>query len=72
MNNLQWIEVISSAISRIAYVENDQYLYVEFTGGRTCLYKNVPINEYENLLNAPSHGEYFSVYIRNAYPFEYV
>lgn len=72
MNNLNWITVSSSSICRIAYVEDDQYLYIEFTKGRTCVYKNVPINEYENLLNAPSHGKYFAAYIRNAYPFEYV
>lgn len=72
MNNLNWMAVNSSNLSRIAYDEDNQYLYIEFKSGKICLYKNVPQIEYENLMSSPSHGIYFNAYIRNAYPFEYV
>ncbi len=70
MNNLNWISVVSSNISRIAYNENDQFLYVEFLNGSIYVYKNVPSVIFNELMISPSHGSYLSRQIKPFYPYE--
>ncbi len=70
MYDLNWIFVSSSNLSRIAYDELAQCLYVEFTNSSIYLYKNVPIYEYEQLLRAGSPGGYLNAYIKPSYPCE--
>lgn len=70
MNDLNWINVSSSNISRIAYDEHEQYLYVEFSKSGIYIYKNVNSIEFENFLNAPSLGSYLNNNIKPFYPYE--
>lgn len=41
-------------------------LTIEFMQRGTYIYHEVPMDEYLNLAEAPSQGQYFNMYIRNA------
>ena len=60
--------VKSSNILSIGYNEESKTLEVEFKGSRVYQYKKVPNEVYSNLMDAESHGKFFSAYIRNKYP----
>lgn len=62
-------QVESSTISSIGYDYDEQTLEVEFKNGGVYQYFEVPENIYKELLNADSHGVYFSSHIRNEYKF---
>ena len=62
--------VESSNIASIGYDEKNQILEIEFNHGGVYLYMDVPLDIYETLMDADSHGKYFSANIRNDY--EYV
>ena len=55
--------VNSSNIASIGYDANSQTLEVEFKSGRIYQYYNVPLSEYNGLMNASSHGQYLNQYI---------
>ena len=59
--------VSSSNLSSIGYDEENQILEIEFNHGGVYQYFNVPIAEYQGLMSASSHGEYFAANIRNDY-----
>ena len=61
--------VESSNIASIGYDPENEILEVEFNHGGVYQYSDVPQDEYENLMNAESHGKYFSANIRNDYEF---
>jgi len=62
--------VSSSNIESIGYNEQEEIVYVRFLNGSLYVYKGVPIHEYENLLQAPSHGSYLHRNYKNVYPYE--
>lgn len=62
--------VSSSNIGSIGYDEQNQEVYVRFLNGSLYIYRGVPINEYQNLLEASSHGSYLSTNFKNVYPYE--
>ncbi len=62
--------VNSSSLVSIGYDEDSSTLEVEFKVDRIYRYFNVPIFEYERLMNAGSHGEYFNFNIKDKYPYE--
>ena len=64
------IPVSSSNIESIGYDEQEEIVYVRFLKGSVYVYKGVPIHEYENLLQAPSHGSYLHRNYKNIYPYE--
>ncbi|MGS0973153.1 MAG: KTSC domain-containing protein [Candidatus Izemoplasmataceae bacterium] len=68
MNDLNWVFVSSSNLSRVAYDEINQFLYIEFINNSIYLYKNVPVYEYDQLLRASSPGGYLNAYIKPSYP----
>ncbi len=70
MNDLNWIVVSSTNVSRVAYDDVNQYLYVEFLNGSMYLYKNVPSNEFDLFLQATSQGTYLAHHIKPHYPVE--
>lgn len=57
--------VSSSDIRSIGY-ENST-LEIEFYRGGIYKYLNVPLNIYQELMNAGSHGQYFHRHIKNRY-----
>lgn len=62
--------VTSSNLLSIGYDAETNTLEVEFKGGTIYQYFDVPEDEYESLMNAPSHGVYFSANIRDNYDFD--
>lgn len=61
--------VDSSNLASIGYDASSQILEVEFKHGGVYQYKDVPEDEYEALMNADSHGKYFSANIKNQFAF---
>ena len=70
MNIPEMTPVSSSNIESIGYDELEEIVYVRFLNGSVYVYKGVPIHEYENLLQAPSHGSYLHRNYNNVYPYE--
>lgn len=66
----EMIPVSSSNIASIGYDEQNEQVYVSFLNGSLYVYKGVPLHEYENLMQAPSHGSYLNRSFKNVYPFE--
>jgi hypothetical protein len=59
----------SSAISYVGYDEPSQTLYVTFLeSGVTYLYGGVPMDVYEGLMSAESHGRFFNLSVKPYYP----
>lgn len=61
--------VESSNLASIGYDAENEILEVEFNHGGVYQYFDVPQDVYAELMNADSHGKYFSANIRN--DFEY-
>lgn len=59
--------VSSSNLKSIGYDPQSGTLEIEFHHGSVYQYLNVPKAEYDSLMNAPSHGSYFSRHIRDKY-----
>ena len=64
--------VASSNISSIGYDADSETLEVEFTNGSIYQYFNVPSGLNDQLMAAPSKGQFLNVYIKNAYPYSRV
>lgn len=63
LNNLNWINVISSDVKRIAFKNN--CIYVEFHKyNRIGHYLNCTKKEYNTFLNADSKGTFVYYYLR--------
>ena len=64
------IPVSSSNLASVGY--EGGILEVEFKSGSVYQYSGVPASVYDALMSATSHGKYFSVHIRNNYPYRQV
>ena len=65
--------VQSSNIEAIGYDETAQELHIRFLkSGKTYVYPGVPVDVYQGLMAAPSHGSYFSQFIKPFYTNFYV
>ena len=64
--------VSSSAIVSIGYDPKAETLEVEFGSGRVYQYYGVPSNLHEQIMQAPSKGQFLNAYIKNFYPFSRV
>lgn len=62
---MNWVNVISSDLSSVAY-ENGT-LYIAFRSGGAYSYFNVPESVYKGLLSSFSKGRYFHSFIKNTY-----
>ncbi|MGJ5040902.1 KTSC domain-containing protein [Bradyrhizobium sp. HKCCYLRH1062] len=62
--------VVSSNLVSVGYDEDSSTLEVEFKSGAVYRYFNVPLFEYERLMEASSHGIYFNANIKDKYPDE--
>ena len=65
---MERVSVQSSNLSSIGYDKGNEILEIEFNHGGIYQYSNVPQRVYNNLMNADSHGVYFSANIRDMYP----
>lgn len=61
--------VASSNIKAIGYEEGD--LFVEYNSG-TYVYKSVPKNLYDELMEADSKGSFMNMYIKGNYNYDYL
>lgn len=59
--------VQSSNLASVGYDAENEILEVEFNHGGIYQYFDVPLDVYEELMEASSHGVYFSANIRNNY-----
>jgi hypothetical protein len=59
--------VNSSAIVSVGYDAEKQHMQVEFNGGRTYTYQDVPESAHEDLINADSIGKHFNQHISGRY-----
>lgn len=67
---LDWKDVESSNISRIAYDDINEALYVKYKQGTEYRYLNVPKKIYEDLSNAESKGSYMNSQIKGKFEFQ--
>jgi hypothetical protein len=63
------ITVSSNSILSVGYEAETRILEIEFNSGDVYQYYNAPEGEYLGLMNAESHGKYFSTHIKNAYQY---
>ena len=61
------VPVSSSNLASVGYDPANSTLEIEFCDGGLYQYFDVPAHEHEALMQAPSHGVYFSAHIRNTY-----
>lgn len=64
--------VSSSNIMSAGYDPESETLEIEFHNGAVYQYYNVSAHLYEQFQSAPSKGQFFSMYIKNAVPFSRV
>lgn len=60
----------SSNLASVGYDAKNEILEVEFKHGGIYQYFDVPEYVFEELMNADSHGVYFSANIRNEYKYQ--
>lgn len=66
------ISVDSSSLQSVGYDEESETLEVEFQHGAVYQYYNCPQSTYDELMSAPSKGQFFNTYIRNSFPYSRV
>lgn len=64
--DLDWQTVDSSNVSAVAYDADFQRLYIQYKGGSTYVYEDIPSNVWQSLLSADSIGEFIYDEIRGA------
>ena len=62
----------SSSIAGVKYNTDDEMLIVHFVQGSEYIYKDVPQEKFQKLLESESKGKYFAKEIRTEYEFEKV
>lgn len=68
---MNWTPVDSANLDAVAYVAGTLTLFIRFRAhARVYAYADVPAHAYDELVTAPSAGEYFSANIRNKYTSE--
>lgn len=69
---MRMVPVDSSNLSAVGYDPVSQILRIDFHGGRTYDYYDVPENIYTGLMNASSKGQYHNVHIKWAFRYRRV
>ncbi len=64
--------VRSSDLAEIGYDEKSEILEILFRRGGIWQYHEIPVEVYNELMNAESHGSYFNFEIKDAYPCMYM
>ena len=68
--NLNWRPLESKLLAAAAYIETRRLLYLRFHSGDVYRYFTFPAEQYQEFLDAESHGRYFLAHIRNQFPYE--
>lgn len=61
--------VASSNLRSVGYDQPSGTLEVEFVSGSIYQYYGVPQNMYEQMMSAPSKGQFLNTYIKNQYAY---
>jgi hypothetical protein len=69
---VDWVRVKSKMLSAVAYNGEWRQLYLKFRSGDIYCYRDVPVEEYDELLAAESKGEYARGHILHCYPYQRV
>lgn len=69
---MDWQDVESTNIRRIAHDPDAQELHVEFHSGKTYKHSGVDARTFDRLMAADSHGSHYNRHIRGQYPAEQV
>jgi len=69
---INWVPVISSVFTSVAFDEDKLQLYVRFQSGKVYRYFEFPLDQYDELLAAESKGGYFAEKIRGKFLYEEV
>jgi hypothetical protein len=64
--------VASTNVLSLGYDAASETLEVEFNSGAIYQYYNVSVALHEQLMVAPSKGQFINAYIKNAYPYSRV
>jgi hypothetical protein len=59
-NPVNWVEVDSSNVNRVAYCEDNKRLAVQFNGGSFYVYSDVDYDVFKELVGAVSVGSYMN------------
>lgn len=68
--NLDWRPLESKLLAAAAYLAPRRRLYLRFHSGDVYRYFTFPAEQYQQFLDAGSHGRYFLAHIRNQFPYE--
>ena len=68
--NLDWRPLESKLLAAAAYIAPRRLLYLRFHSGDVYRYFTFPAEQYQQFLDAKSHGRYFVAHIRNQFPYE--
>ena len=64
--------VSSSSVTSIGYDPKTETLEIEFGSGRVYQYYDVPANLHDEIMQAPSKGQFFNTHIKDGYSFSRV
>ena len=67
---LDWRPLESKLLAAAAYIAPRRLLYLRFHSGDVYRYFTFPAEQYQEFLDAESHGRYFLARIRNQFPYE--
>lgn len=67
---LEWQPLESKLLAAAAYVAPRRSLYLRFHSGEAYRYFTFPADQYQEFLDAESHGRYFLDNIRNQFPYQ--
>lgn len=67
--NFEMQEVVSTQLAAVGYDADKKALKIQFNSGGEYLYSDVPQDIYEQLLNAPSVGQFFNANVKWNFPY---
>jgi hypothetical protein len=67
---MDWQPLESKMFTSSAYDSARQILYLRFTSGEVYCYFDFPASQYQEFLDAESHGRYFLSNIRDRFRYE--
>lgn len=67
---MELIQVVSTNLSKVGYDEENEILLIIFNSGSAYEFQKVPRDIYNNLLQAPSIGNFFNKYVRKSFVYK--
>jgi KTSC domain len=67
---MEWRSLESKLLAAAAYDAEQHTLYLRFRSGEVYRYFGFPAEQYQDFLDAESHGRYFLSHIRNQFRYE--